>query len=360
MKHCARFIWVLFLLLPLGGAWGQGSLHPAGNPPFTQQELDQMLAPIALYPDPLLAQVLMASTYPLEVVEAARWSRNNPGLTGDAAVRAVAGEDWDASVKSLVAFPQVLQTMDAKISWTERLGDAFLAQQAQVMDTVQTLRRRAQRAGNLQSNAQVVIWQEGDDITIEPGNPSVIYVPYYDPRVVYGAWWWPLYPPIYWSPWYGYYWHGGIAWGVSFGVGLNFFYGGWNWPHHRLYYNGRGRWYGPVRSPVGRPWGHDPRHRLGVPYRNPALDRRFDRARFPARNAFEPYRGRMVGSPPPRFYPRHGTGGPPGGARIQERGGAFDNVGHGPDTRINRARGGASMGAPHRGVHDQDGRRHGH
>lgn len=360
MKHRARFVWALLLLLPLGSAWGQGSLHPTGNPPFTQQELDQMLAPIALYPDSLLAQVLMAATYPLEVVDAARWSRDNPRLTGGAAVSAVANKDWDASVKSLVAFPQILQTMDAKIDWTERLGDAFLAQQAQVMDTVQALRRRAEQAGNLQSNAQVRIGQDGDDIIIEPGNSGVIYVPYYDPRVVYGSWWWPLYPPVYWSPWYGYGWHGGIAWGVSLAVGMDFFFGGWNWPHHRLYYNGRGRWYGPIRGPAGHPWGHDPYHRHGVPYRNRSLDRRFDRAPFPTRNAFERYRGRPAGNPPPRFYPRPGAGRPPGGARVRPHGGAFDNVGHGRDTRENRVRGGASMGAPHRGPHTEGGRRHGH
>src|SRR5512142_1269857 len=121
---------------------------PAGvstpaQPAFSQPELDQMLAPIALYPDPLLSQILMASTYPLEIVEAARWSRANPSLKGDDAVRAVQQRDWDPSVKSLVAFPQILQMMDEKLDWTERLGDAFLAQEAQVMDTVQNLRQKA-------------------------------------------------------------------------------------------------------------------------------------------------------------------------------------------------------------------------
>ncbi len=120
-------------------AYSQDNAGPA----FTQQELDQMLAPIALYPDPLLSQILMASTYPLEVVEAARWSRAHSGLRGDRAVRAAADQDWDPSVKSLVAFPQILAMMDQRLEWTERLGDAFLAQEPAVMDSVQVLRQRA-------------------------------------------------------------------------------------------------------------------------------------------------------------------------------------------------------------------------
>lgn len=359
MKPCARYVLTLFLLLPWASAWGQGSLNPAGNPPFTQQELDQMLAPIALYPDPLLAQVLMAATYPLEVAEAARWSRDNPRLTGDAAVSAVADKDWDPSVKSLVAFPQLLQTMDARFAWTERLGDAFLAQQPQVMDTVQSLRLKAKRAGNLPSSTQVQVAQDGEDIIIEPSNPSVVYVPYYDPRVVYGAWWWPLYPPIYWNPWYGYGPHGGVVWGASFAVGVDFFFGGWNWPHHRLYYSGRGHWYGRVGGARGRLWNHDPMHRHGVPYRNQVLDHRFTRMPLPARNAFGPYRGLRTAVPAPRSFPRPGVAGPPAHAPIRARGGAFDNVGHGADVRVNRARGGASMGVRH-GPSHREGGRHGH
>lgn len=350
MTYRARFLLVLLLLLPLGQAFGQGSLHQGGNPPFTQQELDQMLAPIALYPDPLLAHVLMAATYPLEVVEAARWSRDNPNLAGDAAVRAVEDKDWDASVKSLAAFPQILQTMDQKIDWTERLGDAFLAQQSQVMDTVQALRGKAKRAGNLQSNTQVQVEQEGENITIEPAHTELIYVPYYDPRLVYGPWWWPHYPPIYWGPWYGYYGNGGIAWGAGFVVGVNFFFGGWNWRHHYLHDNDHGRWYRHERGPLSHPWNHDPGHRRGVPYRNGALDRRFGRT--PLRpNAFEHYRGREISAPLPRMP--HAF---PGGRdmnvqprRIGGRGGVFENVGHGADTRANSIRGRGSMDGRHGG-----------
>jgi hypothetical protein len=213
----------------------------AARPAFRQQELDQMLAPIALYPDALLSQVLMAATYPLEVVEAARWSRANPGLTGDAAVRAVDGMNWDPSVKSLVAFPQVITMMDQKLEWTERLGDAFLGQQAQVADSVQGLRQRAASLGNLRSNEQLVVEQRGPVYIVQPANPQVVYVPYYDPNEVYGAWAYPSYPPVYWAPpaYYGYgpypypyYPYYGPSLGFSFGFGGGHFGGGrGHWRH---------------------------------------------------------------------------------------------------------------------------------
>jgi len=190
------------------------------QPAFTQQQLDQMLAPIALYPDPLLSQVLMASTYPLEVVEAARWSKAHPGLEGDDAVRAVAQQSWDPSVKSLVAFPQVLAWMDESLDWTSNLGDAFLAQETQVMETVQTLRQRAQAAGALRSDDRNRIVSEAGAIAVVPASPQIIYVPYYDPLVVYGPWWWPAYPPVHWRPWPDYYARPGYAAGYYWGPGI--------------------------------------------------------------------------------------------------------------------------------------------
>ena len=185
-------------------AYAQNYASAQDQRAFTQQELDQMLAPIALYPDPLLSQILMASTYPLEVVEASRWSRAHPNLQGDQAVRAAEREDWDPSVKSLVAFPQIITMMDQKLEWTERLGDAFLAQQPEVMGTVQRLRQKAYAAGNLRSNDQLRVVPQGQIIVVEPANPRVVYVPYYDPMIVYGPWWWPAYRPVYWAPWPGY------------------------------------------------------------------------------------------------------------------------------------------------------------
>ena len=264
-----------------------GAVPPA-QPAFSQQQLDQMLAPIALYPDPLLSQVLMASTYPLEVVEAARWSKANPNLGGDDAVRAVQQMNWDPSVKSLVAFPRVLQVMDGNLEWTERLGDAFLAQQTQVMDTVQNLRRKAYAAGNLRSNDQARVETQGEIIVVEPATPEVIYVPYYDPLVVYGAWWWPDYPPFFWVPWPCYYVHSGFAWGVGIIITTGFFFGDCDWHHHRVavvnvnnfYYNRMlrdGRRVRPFVNAAPGVWHHDPDHRRGVPYRDLSLRSQYGR-----------------------------------------------------------------------------------
>src|SRR5437667_9231609 len=245
MKARAQYVstQVLVLLLSVSVLFAQETvpLAPAPMPPkpvFTQQQLDQMLAPVALYPDSLLSQILMASTYPLEIVEAARWSKANPNLQGDEAVKAAEQNGWDPSVTSLVAFPRVLNMMDSNLSWTERLGDAFLAQQPQVMETVQNLRQRAYAAGNLRSNDQVRVDQQGQTIVIEPPNPQVVYVPYYDPRVVYGPWWWPEYPPVYWAPWPGYYAYPGyavgFAWGVGITVGAGFFFSACDWRARRV------------------------------------------------------------------------------------------------------------------------------
>ncbi len=162
---------------------------------FKQEELDQLLAPIALYPDDLLTQILMASTYPLEVVQAERWVKQNKSLKGDALKAALEKQPWDDSVKALVPFPDVLTMMSEKLEWTQKLGDAFLAQQKDVMDTVQKLRRKAAEAGNLKSSKEQEVKKEGDIIIIEPANPQVVYVPAYNPTVVYGAWWYPAYPP---------------------------------------------------------------------------------------------------------------------------------------------------------------------
>src|SRR5713101_7584232 len=220
-------------VMPTASTTTQPPETASPRPTFMQQELDQMLAPIALYPDALLSQSLMAATYPLEVVEAARWSRANPNLKGDRAVNAVAQTHWDPSVKSLVAFPQIIQMMDEKLDWTERLGDAFLSQQPQLMDTVQNLRQRAYAAGNLRSTDQIYVEPQGQTIVVAPANPEVIYVPYYDPMVVYGPWWWPAYPPVYWRPWPGYYVRPGITVGFFFGVGVlvsaHFFFGECDW-----------------------------------------------------------------------------------------------------------------------------------
>jgi len=168
--------------------------------PYDQAQLDSMLAPIALHPDGLVSQILIASTYPEEVQLAAGWSRVNSQLRGEDAVRAVQNEPWDPAVKALVAFPELLARMAESPQWLSDLGQAFIGQQAQVMDTVQALRRRAQGTGHLTSNDQQVVYDQGQEIVVQP-RTQIVYVPYYDPYVVYGPWWWPYYNPVYWSPW---------------------------------------------------------------------------------------------------------------------------------------------------------------
>jgi len=199
---------------------------------FKQEELDQLLAPVALYPDKVLSEILMASTYPLEVVQAERWLKQNKGLKGDSLKAALKKQPWDNSVKALTSFPEVLFMMSDKLDWTQKLGDAFLAQQKDVMNTVQKLRSKAAAAGNLKSMKEQTVKKEGDAIVVQPADPQVIYVPTYDPVIVYGPWWYPAYPPyvvyayppgtayvtftmgvVVTSAWYGWgpypYWHGG-------------------------------------------------------------------------------------------------------------------------------------------------------
>ena len=343
----------------------------SGNPEFSQQELDQMLAPIALYPDSLLSQILMAATYPLEVVEAARWSRANPLLDASASVQAVDNRNWDPSIKSLAAFPQVLQTLDQKIEWTERLGDAFLAQQSQVMDTVQKLRQKAQAADNLISNPEIQVTHSDGNIEVTDANPDVVYVPYYNPDTVYGTWWWPNYPPVYWAPWNGYGWHGGFAWGAGIGIGGNFFFGSCDWRNHGVYIHN------PRYPGNGHPWQHDSGHRHGVPYREASLNRRFGRIATAASRAyFRGYESSVNTRPgksgnrlPMESFRRAAQA--QTRARIlqrnvshqsynERRAHAFENIGRGPDVRNFSERGYASwsgrFSAPSRGSSGMGGR----
>ncbi len=261
---------------------------------FKQEELDQLLAPVALYPDNVLTQVLIASTYPLEVVQAERWMKQNKSLKGDALKTALDKQSWDNSVKALVSFSDLLTMMSEKLDWTQKLGDAFLAQQKDVMDTVQQLRRKAEEAGNLKSSEEQEVKKEGDIIIIQPANPQVVYVPTYNPAVVYGPWPYPAYPPypVYVYP------PGAVAFSFTMGITI-----GAAW-HGAMYHN---NWHGGsviVTSPPppprpgtppptgGRPgttpsserpgttpsgggdraeqWKHNPEHRQGVAYRDSA------------------------------------------------------------------------------------------
>ena len=190
---------ILATILSLTAALMLGTAH-AQPRSYDQAELDSLLAPIALHPDGVVSQILIAATYPEQVADAARWSRANPHFSGDAAVRAVQNEPWDPAVKALVAFPDLLARMGESPQWLHDLGEAFLNQEVQVMDTVQALRQRAQAAGHLSSNDQYVVYPQGEAIVVYP-RTHYVYVNYYDPYLVYGPWWWPYYRPVFWRPW---------------------------------------------------------------------------------------------------------------------------------------------------------------
>ncbi len=271
---------VLFTVIP---PWIVAQDLPAARQ-FGQEELDQMLAPIALYPDSLLAQILMAATYPLEVAVADRWAKANKNLGGDQLNEALDQKDWDPSVKALVAFPQVLSMMSEKLEWTQKLGDAFLDQQKEVMDAVQNLRAKAQAAGNLGDTEEQRVIAEDGGIVIEPMQPEVVYVPVYDPFVVYGPWWYPAFPPLFFPPPPGVviivgrigFWRGvfvGRNWGSAWGR--------WDWHHHHVYVNVN-RHININRSlSINRAniqttqWQHEVKHRKGVSYRSEAARERF-------------------------------------------------------------------------------------
>jgi Protein of unknown function (DUF3300) len=241
------------------------------------------VAPIALYPDALLAQILMAATYPLEIVKADRWVHDSrhAALRGDLLDRALEAEAWDPSVKALVTFPSILRMMDVNLDWTERLGDAFLAQQGDVMDAVQRLRHKAAAAGSLRSNAQQKVVIEGPGVVIEPANPALVYLPVYAPTV-YGPWPYPDYPPLNILP-FDY----GLGFAVPFGIGFAVVRSvvrrcAFDWGGHRILLGVDP----PARTSPGiepTAWQHDPAHRRGVPYLDPGSRQRFgERGDHPA------------------------------------------------------------------------------
>lgn len=281
-----RLLGTAVLLLIAGAATAQDVPQKT----FRNEQIDQFVAPVALYPDALLSQIFMASTYPADIAEAAAWSRANPKATGDAAVKQVSGKPWDPSVQSLVAFPQVLAQMAAHPDWVQNIGDAFLAQPDDVMASVQRLRAQAQKAGNLKTTEQqkVIVKETAPQTTviqIEPANPEIVYVPSYNPTVVYGTWAYPSYPPPYWPPPPGYY-HPvatGLAAGLAFGTGIaiaDSLWGGFDWGHNdvdinvnrynNINVNNRISGNGNVA------WNHNPANRRGTPYRDPATRQRFD------------------------------------------------------------------------------------
>ena len=283
-----------------------------GAKPFKQEELEQMLAPIALYPDSLLTQILMASTYPLEIVQADRWGKQNKDMKGDTFAKALEAQPWDPSVKSLVNFPQVLAMMSEKLDWTTKLGDAFLAEQKDVMDTIQKLRKKAQAEGNLKTTKEQVVKVEQETIIIEPANPQVIYVPAYNPTVVYGAWAYPAYPP------YPVYPPGYVATGAAFsfmagaavGAAWGYAWGNANWHGgdvnvnvnqntnvnnsiNREKYNQQYQGKGQGGQGGQGQWQHDASHRGGVAYRDQGTAQKYDKGTSgEAAKSRDAYRGK--------------------------------------------------------------------
>ena len=206
----------------------QATPVPAAASKQTSEQLQQLVAPVALYPDALVGQILAGATYPTEVVEADRWMEQHSQLQAQQLADEVDKQPWDPSVKALTQFPSVLANMDKNLSWTSSLGDAYVNQPQDVMDAIQVMRQRAQTAGNLESTPQEEVTTQGQTIVIEPANPEVVYVPEYDPWVVYGA------PVLMWPGWYAYPGLYYVGPGIGFGLGfsLGFFGGfGWGWQH---------------------------------------------------------------------------------------------------------------------------------
>jgi hypothetical protein len=286
--------------------------------------LQQLVAPIALYPDSLVAQILAASTFPEQVVEADRWLQAHPDLKDDALGQAVDQQPWDPSVKALAAFPSVIGNMDKNLSWTSSLGDAYYNQQQDVMNAIQVMRRRAEEAGALKTTPQETVTTEGSTIVIQPANPEVVYVPAYNPWAVYGV---PIAP---WPGWYPYpgIWFGGpyLSFGIGFGIG--WFGGfGWGWPH----------------------WGFDWRHGYPIYNHSPY----YSRSRtFYNRNTFyrgAGVRGGVYNRPGAAVHPFSGStqaargyAEPRGTSGV--RSGAFSGYDHGGQVRSFSSRGSASFG----------------
>ena len=305
-----KFLSISCVLLMAG--MGSAALAQAPAPPpatapsqtFAPQQLDNLVAPIALYPDPLLGQVLAASTYPVELVEAQQWLQANSNLHGQQLVDAAKQQSWDASVQALVAMPDVLAKLTQDIHWTTDLGNAFLAQPADVMAAVQRLRARAEANGKLQSNQQETVstdTQNGQQaIEIQPADPQVLYVPDYDPAYIWGAPVWGAYPPLYY-PYYGFGWYPGINIGLCFGGWGGWGWGGWGWgwgPNwfggglfinagffHRYGYGFGGVYGGRFGAGFGGRvgWMHDPAHRMGAGYSTAGLNARYGAASHAAR-----------------------------------------------------------------------------
>ncbi len=250
---------------------------------LSNAELAQMLAPIALYPDSLLTHILIASTYPIEIIEAYRWLKNNTSLNTKQIAKAIEDFDWDASVKALVPFEQILSRLSDDLSWMQQLGDTFLEDESRVLASIQSLRYEAKHAGNLSKMANMDVSYDDNNIVIESKEREVVYVPYYDTRMVYGIWRWSSYPPVYWTPSHRVYvnhhnpfhWHSGIR------ISFNYFFSTFHWhKRHIIVVNPRKTHHYRARKLIthggyAKTWLHKPVHRRGVSYKNKIIREKF-------------------------------------------------------------------------------------
>jgi Protein of unknown function (DUF3300) len=357
MLRCRRFLLAMAVLIAttcVGAA--QGTDTKPSQPEQTllkPEQLDALVAPIALYPDELLANVLAASTYPLEVVQADRWLDEHKKLKGDALKAPVDKQAWDESIKALVATPSVLSIMNDKLDWTKALGDAVLAQQADVMEAVQRLRSKAYENKKLSSTKEqkVTVQQQENKqlIVIEPTDPGTLYVPYYEPAVVYGSWPYAEYPPYYFAapPYVG---AGLIATGLAFGAGYalgrwnNYWGGGFRWGNNNFFINRSTN-----INPLGNNWQHNPAHRQGVRYNNAAVQQKFGNNRAGGADRMD-FRGRgdqgLAGKDRPGAGDRAGAGdrGKADRAAARDRAGS-DKRGGGAERAGNRAGGNRAKSA---------------
>ncbi|MFD2166208.1 DUF3300 domain-containing protein [Thalassotalea euphylliae] len=243
---------------------------------YSDAELAQMLAPIALYPDSLLTHVLIASSYPLEVVEAYRWRKDYEHLDGDQIVELAEDQDWDLSVKALLPFERLMKQMNEDLGWMRNLGDAFLAQEEEVLATIQSLRRQADVAGSLDNMDNAIVERDEEKIVIVNVEPDVVYVPYYDSRVVYGRWNWPYFPPVHWHHHHGYHYHSPIYWHSGVYIASSFYFSAFHWNHgyvvvnhhHHHYKHRYPRRHHIIKSGYAKRWHHKPYHRKNVAYRS--------------------------------------------------------------------------------------------
>lgn len=244
---------------------------------FNEAELAQMLAPIALYPDSLLTHILIASTYPLEIVQAHRWQ-----ITDEYSRPALDSQIWDPSIKALISFPKIIDKLNEDLQWTQNLGDAFLQDETALLASIQTLRHKAKQAGNLSQMDNVQISQNNDNIVIQSIERQVIYVPYYDTRVVYGDWHWSHHPPVYWhhSNHHNFYHHNVFSWYPRVHISFNHFFTTFHWHNrHVIIRQKYPRTHHNITIVKPKRWHHNPKHRHNVAYRSVKVNQKYKTSR---------------------------------------------------------------------------------